>query len=196
MGLPAGAYSVTEAPLPTGWQLASASCNGGNSSFVGGNTILLNVAAGANVTCTFVNIQTAAGAVSPIVVIPTPEIVLPVPSVLVPGNTNVAGSVPTTTNTNVGSNVPTTTSPVTSPVETVAGVRAPGPNAPTNGPIEAVAGVAAPRVGGGIFATPGVPSTGNTAGRDNSADLAIGGGIAVAAGSLLLAASSLKRRRS
>lgn len=55
-GLVAGSYSVTES-VTTGWTLTSITCSAGGTVNMGTRTANITLAAGADVTCTFVNTQ-------------------------------------------------------------------------------------------------------------------------------------------
>lgn len=59
-GLSAGSYTVTEASI-TGWTLTSLTCSAGGAVDLGTRTATITLAAGANVTCTFVNTRQGGG---------------------------------------------------------------------------------------------------------------------------------------
>ena len=64
-GLPAGTYAFTETQVP-GWTLASISCtpSSGTSTNLSGGTATINLAAGDNIVCTFVNTKPATGSIT------------------------------------------------------------------------------------------------------------------------------------
>jgi hypothetical protein len=59
-GLAAGTYTVAEGSV-AGWTLTSLTCSPSAAVTITGSTASINLAAGANVTCTFVNTKQGSG---------------------------------------------------------------------------------------------------------------------------------------
>ncbi|HEX2031832.1 MAG TPA: hypothetical protein VHL78_10580, partial [Actinomycetota bacterium] len=57
-GLTPGTYRVSEQPPPDGWNLDTVTCAGGAEITIDGATVTVRLAAGEDVTCTFLNVQT------------------------------------------------------------------------------------------------------------------------------------------
>jgi hypothetical protein len=110
-GLSAGSYTVTEASA-TGWALTSLTCSAGGTADPGTRTATITLAAGANVTCTFVNTRQGGG-VLPGNPTPTPGGTTPQQG---PGQSPREGT--------LGGTLPNTSMPDTTPASRAAGLLA------------------------------------------------------------------------